>query len=97
MYKICDFLYELPGFNLEIMDKTSIKIKESRTLILSESYPLLIPSGDMGKEITNKDSLKNSFTYLVIVKNDIIKFVIIPFFSSMTWHSKKFLDFEDFT
>lgn len=78
MYKICDFLYELPRFDLERMEKTSIMIKESQALILSES-----------SVVTNKDSLKNSFTNLVIVNNDIIKSVIIPFFSSMTWHSKK--------
>lgn len=73
MYKICDFLYELPRFDLERMEKTSIMIKESQALILSES-----------SVVTNKDSLKNSFTNLVIVNNDIIKSVIIPFFSSMT-------------
>nr|AMX22318.1 hypothetical protein [Cryphonectria parasitica] len=70
------------------MEKTSIMIQESKAWILSES-----------SEVTNKDSAegKNSFTNLVIVNNDIIKSVIIPFFCSMTWHSKKFLDFEDFT
>jgi len=73
MYKICDFLYELPRVDLEKMEKTSIMIKESQALILSE-YSV----------VTNKDSPKNSFTNLVIVNNDIIKSVIIPFFSSMT-------------
>jgi hypothetical protein len=86
MYKICYFLYELPRVDLEKMEKTSIMIKESQALILSE-YSV----------VTNKDSPKNSFTNLVIVNNDIIKSVIIPFFSSMTWHSKKLWDFEDFT
>lgn len=71
MYKICDFLYELPRVDLEIMEKTSIMIQESKALILSES-----------SVVTNKDSAegKNSFTNLVIVNNDIIKSVIIPFF-----------------
>ncbi len=40
---------------------------------------------------------KNPVTYLVIDHYDIIKSVILPFFSSMTWRSKKFLDFEDFS
>ena len=39
----------------------------------------------------------NSVTYLVINHYDLIKSLIIPFFSSMTWRSKKFLDFGDFT
>lgn len=33
--------------------------------------------------------------HLSIKNTDFIKYVIIPFFSSMTWHSKKFLDFQD--
>lgn len=33
--------------------------------------------------------------HLSIKDIDFIKYVIIPFFSSMTWHSKKFLDFQD--
>ena len=33
--------------------------------------------------------------HLSIKNTDFIKYVIIPFFSSMTWHSKKFLDFRD--
>lgn len=72
MYKICDLLYELPRVDLEIMEKTSIMIQESKALILSESSVVI-----------NKDSPKNSFTNLVIVNNDIIKSVIIPFFFSL--------------
>ena len=45
---------------------------------------------------TAKDTAKNKpITQLVITKTDIIKSVIIPFFSSITWRSKKELDFQD--
>lgn len=74
MYKISYFLYELPYFYLEKMDKKSIMIKESN-LILSETSIITRLSGD---------TPKNSFTNLVIVNNDIIKSVIIPFVSSIT-------------
>jgi len=43
-----------------------------------------------------KDSMnKNPITRLTITKIDLIKDVIIPFFSSMTWRSKKELDYQD--
>ena len=71
--------------DLERMEKTSIMIREFEGSTLTEG-------------MSSKDSKnENSFTNLVIVNYHIIKSVIIPFFSSMTWHSKKFLDFEDFT
>nr|YP_009072342.1 truncated LAGLIDADG endonuclease [Sclerotinia borealis]AIJ56793.1 truncated LAGLIDADG endonuclease [Sclerotinia borealis] len=42
-----------------------------------------------------KGSSIKPMTKLDIDVSEIIKLVIIPFFNSMTWHSKKFLDFED--
>jgi len=86
MHKIADFLYDLPVTDKQTIQKTSIRISESysSTALPSESSTL---SGN---------SSKNPFTYLVIDHSDLIKFVIITFFSSMTWRSKKLLDFEDF-
>lgn len=55
MYKIRDFLYELPGVDLEIMEKTSIMIQESKALILSESSVVI-----------NKDSRFAQKTLLLI-------------------------------
>lgn len=37
----------------------------------------------------------NPIVRLTIVKTDFIKFVIIPLFNSLTWRSKKELDFQD--
>lgn len=38
---------------------------------------------------------KNSNIHLTISQTDWIKFVIIPFFNSMSWQSKNLLDFQD--
>jgi hypothetical protein len=44
----------------------------------------------------NKGSnLKFPMIRLIITKIDFIQHVIIPFFSSLTWRSKKELDFQD--
>ena len=87
MREIRDFLYKLPMVDTERMKKSSIIVKGSQGSTLTES--LVVSSKDSKSE--------NSVTNLIIVNYYIIKSVIIPFFSSMTWHSKKFLDFEDFT
>jgi hypothetical protein len=89
MNKIADFLYNLPFINKETMLKSSIRISESSVPSKLSSKSSQMDSGD--------NNHNNSATYLVIDHSDLIKFVIIPFFSSMTWRSKKFLDFEDFS
>ena len=83
MIKIADFLYDLPFINKETMRKS--RINES-------SVPAVLPSSTLAE-----NNPKNPFTYLVIDHTDLIPFLIIPFFSNMTWHSKKLLDFEDFS
>lgn len=85
MNKIGDFLYDLPFINKQTMRKSSIRISES-------SVPAVLPCSPNGG-----NGYKNPVTYLIIDHTYLIKFVIIPFFSSMTWRSKKFLDFEDFS
>ena len=85
MNKIADFLYDLPIINKQTMRKSSIRISES-----SASY--VLPSSPNGG-----NGYKTPVTYLIIDHTDLIKFLIIPFFSSMTWRSKKLLDFEDFS
>lgn len=67
------------------MRKSSIRISQS-------SVPDDSPSSSLGE-----DYPKNLVTYLIIDHTYLIKFVIIPFFSSMTWRTKKQLDFEDFS
>lgn len=85
--KIADFLYDLPFINKQTMRKSSIRISES-------SVPTELPSKSSPLDGNNNN---NSVTYLVIDHSDLIKFVIILFFSSMTWRSKKLFDFEDFS
>lgn len=87
MREIRNFLYKLPMVDTERMKKSSIMVKGSQGSTLTK--PFVVSSKDSKSE--------NSVTNLIIVNYYIIKSVIIPFFSSMTWHSKKFLDFEDFT
>lgn len=58
-------------------------------------YDLLVE-----KETINKSSImiqcsSTRVAHLRIKNMDFIKLVIIPFFSSLTWRSKKFLDFQD--
>jgi hypothetical protein len=44
----------------------------------------------------SQDSINNKpIARLTITHTDLIKYVIIPFFSNMTWRSKKELDFQD--
>jgi len=46
--------------------------------------------------VTTQDSASNTtIVRLTISQTDLIKFVIIPLFSSMTWRSKKEWDFQD--
>lgn len=73
LYKIREFLYDLPQVNRQTMQITSIRVSEYK--------------GSSIKPMAKLD----------IDVSEIIKFVIIPFFDSMTsfGHSKKFLDFED--
>lgn len=88
MNKIADFLYDLPFINKQTMRKSSIRISESSAPKKKDVLPYS-PNGGNG--------YKNPVTYLIIDHTDLIKFVIIPFFSSMTWRSKKLFDLEDFS
>jgi hypothetical protein len=45
--------------------------------------------------ITQNSTDENPITRLIITKTDLIRSAIIPFFSSITWRSKKELDFQD--
>lgn len=45
--------------------------------------------------ITQSSTDANPITQLIITKTDLIRSAIIPFFSSITWRSKKELDFQD--
>jgi len=69
------------------MRKSSLRISEY-------SAPAILP---LESSPLSGNSSKNSATYLIVDHSDLIKFVIIPFFSSMTWCSKKYLDFQDFS
>lgn len=82
-----------------------IIVQHSRDLVLMQKirdYLYNLPLVD--KETVSKTSIgirestasEISYTYLTITHSDIIESVIIPFFSCMSWHSKKLLDFEDF-
>jgi hypothetical protein len=90
MNKIVDFLYDLlPTCDKEKISKTSIRISES---IVTKGFSLLSKESSTLKGLYNKKSIAN----LLITRSDLIKCLIIPFFSSLTWHTKKLLDFEDF-
>lgn len=52
-------------------------------------------SKDCVRIYQSKGTNKDKAVHLRIKNRDFLKFVIIPFFSSMAWHSKKFWDFQD--
>ena len=68
------------------MRKSSIRISQS-------SVPDDSPFSALGENYPKK----NLVTYLIIDHTYLIKIVIIPFFSSMTWRTKNQLYFEYFS
>ena len=82
MHQISYFLYNLPS-HLRNLNSAG-----------DQTEPRVLPNDKI--RITKSQGTNNLVAYLVIDHYDLIKWLIIPFFSSMTWRSKKFLDFEDF-
>lgn len=86
--------------NKSIVFSISQKGNEALMLAIQKFFYNLVPSEQLNSVINDESWVKinsdsRGIFNLVVQRRSYIEFVLIPFFDSITWQSKKFLDYND--